>query len=385
MKLEVREEIRKLKKAVHGGDVWNVENFAKHSLRRSESMRVAHALVPAERMPNFQTFQDFSSNVNPLGPSEKAMKAVENSLWKCAYYPDSNAGELKKALSKYLGVGVLPSNIIVGSGSTELIKNFCEAFINKGDEILIPQPTYSDYEVYAKLYVGRITFVPEKKILSTLDSKTRVIFLCNPNNPTGRAIEKDALQKIIEKAQSCNSLIFLDEAYVEFTDQESFCSRIKDFENLFVLRSLTKFFALPGLRFGYGAANKEIIECLEKLRLPWNLNTLAQVAAIESIKDKKYIRESKKFMKRERDFLYRELSKIQKLKVFPSEANFFLIDLRKAGIKASTAKKKLIEKGMLIRNCSSFRGLNEYFIRVCVRQRQENLKLIKELNSIVGE
>lgn len=355
MKLEVREEIRKLKKAVHGGDVWSFSDVK----------------------------IDFSSNVNPLGPSEKAMRAVKNSLWKCAYYPDSNAGELKKALSKYLGVSA--ENIIVGSGSTELIKNFCEAFINKGDEILIPQPTYSDYEVYAKLYVGRITFVSEKKILSAVNSKTRVIFLCNPNNPTGRATEKDALQKIIEKAQNCGSLVFLDEAYIEFTDQESFCSRIQDFENLFVLRSLTKFFTLPGLRFGYGAANKEIIEYLEKLRLPWNVNTLAQVAAIESIKDKKYIRESKKFMKKERDFLYRELSKIQKLKVFPSEAIFFLIDLRKAGIKASTAKKKLIEKGMLIRDCSSFRGLNEYFIRVCIRKREENLKLIRELNSVVGE
>lgn len=367
MKLEVREEIRKLKKAVHGGDVWIF------SRRRFCSAKSSDVKI------------DFSSNINPLGPPKKAMKVVENSLWKCAYYPDSNAGELKKALSEYLGVSALPSNIIVGSGSTELIKNFCEAFINKGDEILIPQPTYSDYEVYAKLYGGRITFVPEKKILGAIDSKTRAVFLCNPNNPTGGAIEKYTLEKIIEKTQSCDSLVFLDEAYIEFTDQESFCSQIQDFENLFVLRSLTKFFALPGLRFGYGAANKKIIECLEKLRLPWNVNTLAQVAAVESIKDKKYTRESKKFMKRERDFLYRELSKIQKLKVFPSEANFFLIDLRKAGIKAPTAKKKLIEKGMLIRDCCSFRGLNEYFIRVCIRKREENLKLIKELKSVVGE
>lgn len=353
MKLKVREEVLNLKKAIHGGDVWNFSDVK----------------------------IDFSSNVNPLGPSEKAMKAVKNSLWKCAHYPDSNTRELKKALSEYLGVST--ENIIVGNGSTEMIKNFCEAFINKGDEILIPQPTYSDYEVYARLYGAKIAFVPDKKTISTINSKTRAIFLCNPNNPTGRAVEK--LEEIIEKAQNYSALVFLDEAYTEFTDQESFCSRIEDFENLFVLRSLTKFFALPGLRMGYGIANKEIIECLEKLRLPWNLNTLAQVAAIESIEDGKYIRESKKFMKKERDFLYKELSKIQNLKVFPSEANFFLIDLRKAGIKASTAKKKLIEKGMLIRDCSSFRGLNEYFIRVCVRNREENVGLVRELKSIVGE
>ncbi|MFH1774684.1 MAG: histidinol-phosphate transaminase [Methanobacteriota archaeon] len=352
MKFKVREEIRQLKKAIHGGEVWSFSDVK----------------------------IDFSSNINPLGPSRKAIEAAKNSLWKCAYYPDSNTRELKKALSEYLGVST--ENIIVGNGSTELIKNFCEAFINKGDEILIPQPTYSDYEVYARLYGAKIAFVPDKKIISTIDSKTRAIFVCNPNNPTGRTIE---IEEIIEKAHHYSALVFLDEAYTEFTDQESFCSRIEDFENLFVLRSLTKFFALPGLRMGYGVGNKKIIECLEKLRLPWNLNTLAQVAAIESIKDGKYIRESKKFMKKERNFLYKELSKIQKLKVSPSEANFFLIDLRKAGIKASTAKKKLIEKGMLIRDCRSFRGLNEYFIRACVRNRKENARLIKELKNIVGE
>jgi threonine-phosphate decarboxylase len=385
MKFKVREEIRQLKKAIHGGEVWSFSDVK----------------------------IDFSSNINPLGPSRKAIEAAKNSLWKCAYYPDSNTRELKKALSEYLGVSALPSNkllgkpvpfcredgvhasflskwaialtkenIIVGNGSTELIKNFCEAFINKGEKVLIPQPTYSDYEVYARLYGAKIAFVPDKKIISTIDSKTRAIFVCNPNNPTGRTIE---IEEIIEKAHHYSALVFLDEAYTEFTDQESFCSRIEDFENLFVLRSLTKFFALPGLRMGYGVGNKKIIECLEKLRLPWNLNTLAQVAAIESIKDGEYIRESKKFMKKERNFLYKELSKIQKLKVFPSEANFFLIDLRKAGIKALTAKKKLIEKGMLIRDCRSFRGLNEYFIRVCVRNRKENARLIKELKSIVGE
>lgn len=362
MKLNVREEILRLRKAIHGGDFWSVENFAKQ---------------------NFQTCQDFSSNVNPLGPSEKAIKAVKKNLWKLRYYPDTNSKELKKTLAQYLGIR--EENIIAGNGSTELIKNFCEAFVNKGAKVLIPQPTYSDYEVYAKLYGANIAFTHEKKIIESIGRKTRAVFICNPNNPTGRKIEKAVLEEIIKKAHNCGSLIFLDEAYIEFTDLESFCSRVEEFENLFVLRSLTKFFSLPGLRIGYGIANKEIIECLEKLRLPWNVNALAQVAVIESIKDGKYIRESKKFMKKERDFLYRELSKIQKLKVFPSDANFFLIDARKVGIKAQTLKQKLIKKGTLIRDCGSFRGLNEYFIRVCVRNREENSKLVKDLKSIVGE
>jgi threonine-phosphate decarboxylase len=334
---------------------------------------------------------DFSSNINPLGPSKKAIEAIRQDLWKIRYYPDSSSKELKKALSRYLGINA--RNITLGNGSTELIKNFCEVFLQKDSEAIIPEPTFSEYEVYSKLNGARIKHVYAKKedfevdhekIIDEINNKTKVVFLCNPNNPTGKILEGRDIEKIIESAYDYDTLVFLDEAYIEFTDFESLCQKIEDFDNLFVLQSLTKFFSLAGLRVGYGIGNKKLIEYLEKVRIPWNVNILAQTAAIASINDEEFIDESKSFIKRERQFLFKELLKTG-LKVYESQANFFLIDLREAKIKAPEMKKRLVEKGMLIRDCCSFNGLDEYFIRICVRKREENLRLLEELRHILED
>ncbi len=340
--------IEDLKKPPHGGDVW------------SGDVKI-----------------DFSSNVNPLGPPEDVKGALTSALGEIHHYPDINAAELKKEISKYIGIE--PDNITLGNGSVELIKNFTELFVGEGN-VVIPAPTFSEYGYFSQLKGVRLRRVtPEyNKIIDAIDKDTDVVFLCNPNNPTGALFDEGEIRKVLEAALDASALMFLDEAYIEFSEGKSFANRADEFENLFVSRSLTKFFSLAGLRVGYGTANKDLIDRMEQVRVPWNVNTLAQAAGIHSLKDKKFIETSREFIKKEREFLFEELSKF--LKARKSYANFFLIDLD-GKIKSRELKEALLKKGILIRDCSTFTGLDNNFIRVCIRKHDENLKLIEQVRS----
>ncbi|MFQ5887490.1 MAG: histidinol-phosphate transaminase [Candidatus Hydrothermarchaeales archaeon] len=360
----LRDEVKTAKKAAHGGDVW------------------AHnrALV------------DFSSNVNPFGPSKKVLKGIKESLWKLSYYPDPGSNELKDALSNYLGVDT--GNIAVGNGSTELVKNFLELVIEKGDRVIIPEPTFSEYEVYSRLYGANIKHIFSKRkddfsinveeIIEKINDKTKIVFICNPNNPTGKILDPQGLERIISSARDHGSFVFVDEAYIEFTESEGMSQKIGEYDNLFVLRSITKFFSLPGMRAGYGVGEKRLINYLEKIRVPWNVNILAQTATVESLKDEEFIKTSRDLITEEKDFLFEEISRLDGVEILSSDTNFFLIDLKKSGIKSNELKKRLIEKGLLIRDCSSFNGLDESFIRISVRGREENSLLVNSLREVLA-
>jgi threonine-phosphate decarboxylase len=361
----VSREVRDAKKAFHGGDVWSV--FAGDRVRR---------------------VLDFSSNVNPFGPSRKALKAIRDSLWKISYYPDTDLDELKQVLGEYLDVSA--GNLIVGNGSTEIIKIFCDLFIRKGDEVIVPEPTFSEYETLCSMRGARLRFVyssrdfelPCADIVGGINEKTRAVFLCSPNNPTGKVIEEDMLEEIVATAGEYGCFVFLDEAYIEFTDRSGMSKKAAESDNLIVLRSMTKFFSLPGLRVGYAVACKDLIDILEKGRIPWNVNVLAQAAAIASLRDSDFIQKSKSRVRRERSFLRRGVEKLG-IRVFASEANFLLLDLHDLKVKASELRSKLIRKNILIRDCSSFRGLDDYFARISCRKRDENKILLARLKEIL--
>jgi threonine-phosphate decarboxylase len=342
----VAKRTRKLKKPAHGGDV------------HSREVKI-----------------DFSSNVNPLGPPKRAKEALLNAIEEIHHYPDIDATELKAAISKYVDTN--PENITLGNGSSELIKNFCGLFVGDGN-VVIPEPTFSEYAYFAKLNGAEIrgASLEVQKIINAIDNDTDAVFLCNPNNPTGTIFDEREIEAVIEESLDASALVFLDEAYIEFSECKSFADRASEFGNLITLRSLTKFFSLAGLRLGYACAGKELIDSMECVRVPWNVNTLAQVAGIESLKDTKFIESSKEFIKKERDFMFSELSKF--LKVEKTRANFFLIDLG-GEIKSGELKEKLLKKGMLLRDCGTFTGLDDNFIRVCIRKHDENAKLIEEL------
>ena len=366
-----RREVRDLRPCIHGGEVWEV--ISRTGLRKDEIL-------------------DFSANVNPLGPSPLALESIKNNLDCIPYYPDSDCNLLREAIAKYLG-GVSGENVILGNGSTEVIHLFAEVFIERGDLALIPVPTFGEYEKAVRKMGGKPRYIRlSRDFHIDLGSFLRemkgakIIFLCNPNNPTSTLILHDSLLKIIEKAYEEDALVFLDESFIEFVDEEerfSMVSEVENYPNLFVLRSFTKVFGLAGLRVGYGVAHSEVASLLLRAKVPWNVNCLAQAAAIAALNDDEYLRRTWRLIKDERAFLLRELRRIRGFKVFPAHANFILINIRDSGFTAAELKERLLNYGILIRDCSSFRGLDEYYIRVAVRTRWENEKFIKSLKDIL--
>ena len=325
---------------------------------------------------------DFSSNVNPLGPSVSVKQAF---LAKdIPIYPDSDSIKLKEKLSKYLK---LPqSQITIGNGATEIIYNFSKIFLEK-KRVLIPVPTFAEYESSLKLADAKMTFFQTLNLNDDIDefikkiAKNGGVFVCNPNNPTGVITTKQNIIKIIATAQKRKTLVFVDECFMEliWSKSQSVVDQIKKFDNLFVLRSFTKSFGLAGMRIGYGLANKKLIELVEKIKLPWNVSGVSQHMAIAALKDKSHLKKTSHIIKKESQFLSDQIMKNQNFFCFPTQTNFILI---KSKINSKILQKRLYAKKILIRDCSTIRGLDASFFRIAVRTHKENKSLIEELQKL---
>jgi threonine-phosphate decarboxylase len=369
----MRENFANIKPCVHGGEVWEAAN--KVGLRTED-------------------IADFSSSVNPLGPSKKALEAIKANLGHISSYPDSNSTELRGAIATRFK-GIRADNVIIGNGSTELIYLFVETFMKKGDVALIPAPTFGEYE-RAVRRVGEepkhvkpnADFQFSPVVFESDLNGAKIVFFCNPNNPTSVLTAPKHLTAIVDRALEENVFVFLDEDFLEFIDEEerfSFIGKIKQYPNLFVLRSFTKIFGLTGLRIGYGIASEEIIRALLNSKIPWNVNCLAQAAAIAALDDEEHLKKTRVLIKEEKAFLMQGLTQIEVFKVFPADANFIFVDIRQSGCTAAQLKEKMLMEGILIRDCSSFRGLDEYYIRVAVKTRRENERLLETLKKTVGK
>ncbi|HID17510.1 TPA: aminotransferase class I/II-fold pyridoxal phosphate-dependent enzyme [Candidatus Bathyarchaeota archaeon] len=232
--------------------------------------------------------------------------------------------------------------------------------------------------------LGRSFSLDPAPFLKEVKFGPKVIFLCNPNNPTGALAPREDLLEIIEGALKEDALVFLDEDFIDFVeDGASLVGEVEDYRNLFVLRSFTKAYGLAGLRVGYVAACKEAAGLLAKAKTPWNVNCLAQAAALAALNDESYLERTRRFVEAERSFLAGELKRLKALKVFPSSANFIFVDVRRAGLTAAQLKEEMLKRGILIRDCSSFRGLDEFYVRVAVRTREENERLLEALREVV--
>jgi len=367
----ISDNIKNLKPCVHGGEV--LDAAAKSGLKREEIL-------------------DFSSSVNPLGPSKKALEAAQRGFMEIPAYPDTNSTALRQAVASHFS-GITENNVVVGNGSTELMYLFAEAFLRKGEVALIPAPTFGEYESAvrktgesAKFVKLDANFNVDKEAVIREMVGAKIVFLCNPNNPTSILIPNQTLTNIIEKAMDQDTLVFLDEDFLEFVENEktlSLISKIQRYPNLFILRSFTKIFGLTGLRVGYGIASEEIIGVLSCAKIPWNVNCLAQVAAVAALKDDEHLRVTREMIKKEKGLLLVDLEKFSGFKVYPADANFFFIDIRNSGFTANELASKLLKQGILIRDCTSFRGLDGYFIRVAVKTHSENERLIEALKRTV--
>lgn len=324
---------------------------------------------------------DFSSNVNPLGYPRSVRRLLSSGMSKIPVYPDHNSSVLKQRLSEYLGISV--GNMVVGNGATEIIYNFCRAVIDRNTPVLITAPTFGEYEAAARLCGAKPQFFKtldlEDDIAEFLKKlpKNGIVFVCNPNNPTGLLVPKNVMMEILRAAQKRRTHVFVDECFIELADpKQSLVNDVPKFDNLFVLRSLTKSFGLAGLRIGYGIGNKKMISVLDKIKIPWNVSGLAQEAAVLALSDAQFLRKTKKLITVESEFLKKSISEIAGLSCFDSQTNFLLI---KTKTPSKILQKKLLRRKILIRDCSTFRGLNQNYIRIAVRTHKENMALIKAL------
>ena len=338
-------------------------------------------------------FIDFSANINPLGLSPRIKEALLDSIDLALCYPDPYCDELKREISTHLGTD--KENILVGNGSCDLIYLIARTFNPRNCLILIP--TFSEYEYAVKISGGSCQFFKlseEKDFLWKKESVLKrlkgedLVFICNPNNPTGGLVSKEDLLFTVTEGKKREATIVVDEAFIDFvedSDQFTLVREAVSNGNLLVLRSLTKFFALAGLRVGYVVGAKRMIKELEKKQSPWSVNGLAQIAAREALRDQNFAEKTKSYIQQERNYLKERLEEIKGIEPYPAAANFIFCRLTKDGINSSLLAEKLGCQGILIRDCSTFRGLDNRFIRIAVKKREENVKLIAALKDIFGE
>ena len=328
---------------------------------------------------------DFSSNITPLGIPNSVKLIIKKNLDKIQFYPDPKSENVISSLEKYTHLS--KSNIIVGNGAIEILYNFCFAFLSKTTKVLIHVPTFQEYETAVKLSNCKISYFKSLNLSTNIDSfisqipKSGCIFLCNPNNPTGELLSKKELLSIIIVAKKLKTIVFIDECFIELVPKsnESVMSYVKKYDNLFILRSLTKSFGLPGLRIGYACGSKEIIKILQKIKIPWSVNSLAQDAANVVIKNTSHLKKSNIIIKKELKYLEDNISILNGFECISSSTNFILIKIKYDSTKLQT---KLLKNKILIRDCKNFRGLDNHYIRIAVKSHKDNVKLVKALEKI---
>ncbi len=321
-----------------------------------------------------------ASNENPWGPSPKARKVISDNLDKLPFFPDPlSIKELKRAISE--NIKISEKNIVLGAGSDGVFDVLSKILIDRGDETIIPLPTFSMYEFVTRVAGGKPVFlerdknfdIPIKKLFSLNNRKTKVIFLCSPNNPSANLIKKKDIERILKKTKK---YILVDEAYIEYSKLgSSVLDLFGRYQNLIISRTFSKSYGLANLRIGYGIIPSHLVKDYQKTNLPFFTSSLAVKAARAAIKDKNYLREIIRQNQQGRKYLETEI----KFKTYPSQANFILVDI--SPYQAKDIVFELQKKGIIIRNCSSFgRGMNS-FVRISVGTNVQNKRLVKAINS----
>lgn len=331
---------------------------------------------------------DFSSNINPLGCPLAARALVRNAHALLSSYPDTHCGALRDALASSLRCS--PQNIIAGNGSTELIYLIPRAF--KPRRALIVTPTFSEYEksLLAAGCAVRSLFLKEERGFrvcadEAIDLLPRVdmLLLCNPNNPTGRLVERDVLSAVLIEAEKKKVLVVVDEAFVDFAPRRSLAGKAIRGRNLMVLRSMTKFFGIPGIRLGYLVGPAPLVKQLNRSKEPWTVNVLAQKIGTVCTADKRFAAATRHFVAVERRYLYSQLRSVSGLQPLPSSANYLLLKITRTGLSSALLYEELARMGILVRDCRSFKGMGDRFIRVAVKRRRDNRRLLAALKKIM--
>ncbi len=330
-----------------------------------------------------------ASNENPLGPSRKAVGFLIKNIKKINLYPDSDSVNIRSAIARKYGIS--PKNIIVGSGSDELIEIIAKTFFNPIDEIIVSKHAFIRYKMAGDLMNCKVIEVPMKNFKHALDAmasavtkKTKAIFVANPNNPTGTYNTKKEVEKFLNSplTSHLSPLIVIDEAYYEYAkinrDYPETLKYLKKYPNLIILRTFSKIYGLAGLRLGYAFTSKEIIDELNKIKPPFNVSSSAQSAGIAALTDEKHLKNSVNLVEKEKSLLYKTLDKMR-IKHVKSAGNFILIDT-----KPFTGKKifeQLLKNGVIVRAMDEYEL--PYHIRLTIGLPSENKLFIKELKKLI--
>lgn len=324
-----------------------------------------------------------ASNENPLGPSPRAVHAMAQMIGETNLYPDDNCFYLKKKMSEKFGMHT--ENIIIGSGSVELIELIFKAYVNPGDEIIMSDPSFIMYRIACQIFGGNRIAIPLDNYSHNIDAisrainhKTKIIVIDNPINPTGTIIERDAFHTLIEKVPE-HVILVIDEAYREYITNNSYpdtCSYLSSHPNLIILHTFSKIYGLAGLRVGYGFSSSDIISALMKVRLPFNVNLIAQIAAAAALDDDDFVAKSIENNDAGKQFLYRELRAIG-LEYTPTYGNFILTHFPQAAQDIFIRAQK---KGIITRTVLEYGLPNS--LRITIGTPQQNKRLVEVLTHI---
>ena len=343
------------------------------------------------RENNLNEIMDFSANINPYGLSSNIKNAILADLDNIIHYPQPNAEDLRKKIGETYNIA--DDKIIVGNGAVEIIYTLCH--ILKPKNVLIVSPGFSEYERAARSAGADIHYAmldekldfnsPMRDIIVNIKGND-LLFIGNPNNPTGTLYMLEDMELLIEHAENNGCFVVVDESFMDFiktSEAFSVLPLVEKYHNLLVLHSLTKFYAIPGLRLGFAATDHEVLDPLYAAKDIWNVNSLAQAAGMAALDDKKYQRRSRTHTRTEINYLYEELSTLDKLKVYEPTVNFILVNISKTGLTATQLREKLLKYNIIIRNCANYPGLDENYVRFAVRTREENDELVDALTEIL--
>ena len=354
------------------------------------------------REKNIDKILDYSSNINPYGLPENLKKEIFEKLFVLERYPDPDYIELREKIAEKNNLNI--ENIIVGNGATEIIFLFMKILSPK--KVLIVSPTFGEYERaikastlandsleinYFELKEAENFVLNIKNLETELENNYDLLILCNPNNPTGQFLKLKKLEEILKICEQKNTKLFVDEAFVEFVEDwenESIINSKENKENLFVIRAFTKFFAIPGLRLGYGICfNKNLLKKMLEKKEPWSVNNIADLAGQTVLDDENYIQKTKEWIKDQKKYMYENLNKIEGLRAYKTEVNFILLkiedNLLEKGLDVKNLRKKMLEKGILIRDASNFIYLDKRYFRLAIKDKLNNEKVIETLTSIL--
>jgi len=357
----------------HGGDIWGFSR--KYNLPLEEVL-------------------EFSGPINFLGPSPKAVEAVQKYAKYIKYYPDPNPVEFKEKIADYVGHGVGAQNIVLGNGSIELIYAITET-LQTPFKAVIPVPSFSEYEKATIRVGGEVIFVQlpgdysfaNERIKKAVTEDTKIVCICNPHSPSGTLYSKNEVLDLVDFCRKRAIIFSIDENYIEFADrgeETTVAGLVNKYPNLFVIRSVTKFYGMAGIRFGYGIAAPWLVRKLEDARLPWSINGLACYATLAAFNDKEFIANTKITIAQEREALCSSLSTIEGLRCYPSVTNFVLVKIENGKTTSTKLKEALAKQGMLIRDCCTFMGMDDKHFRVTIRSAKDNQKLTQAIKQIMG-